>query len=187
MADIDKANARTKSALISAMQEVRRQTGEEPLNDEELAQLFADESPKKKWIGPRRSSSVLEDFIEETYRERYGLKQDPGATASLAQNLTAIADANSEIERLRAEVEQLKAELAQGKGGESLADHPNWPEELDISITAWRAAVNGAAQSGRKPGAFLRDWLRQNYGTLKEEQIKRIAIVANWDKTPGPK
>jgi hypothetical protein len=95
MADIDESNARTKSALISAMQEVRRQTGDEPLSGEEVAQLFAGESPKKKWIGPRRSSSVLEDFIEKTYRERFGHQQDPGAPESPSRNVTVATDANS--------------------------------------------------------------------------------------------
>ena len=58
------------------------------------------------------------------------------------------------------------------------------PEELDIALIAWRAACNGVKQ-GEKPGAFIRDWLAKNYPALSDEARKRIAIVANWDKTPG--
>ncbi len=58
------------------------------------------------------------------------------------------------------------------------------PEELDIALIAWRAACTGIKQ-GEKPGVFIRDWLAKNYPALSDEARKRIAIVANWDKTPG--
>lgn len=65
------------------------------------------------------------------------------------------------------------------------ADDLRWPEELGIALTAWRAAYNGAERSGKRPGAFIREWLTSNYPNLSQEAIKRIATVANWAKQPG--
>lgn len=64
-------------------------------------------------------------------------------------------------------------------------DDPRWPEELGIAMTAWRAACNGVDGTGKRPGAFIRDWLTEHYPDLSSEAIKRIATVANWDKQAG--
>lgn len=64
-------------------------------------------------------------------------------------------------------------------------DDPRWPEELGIALTAWRAACNGVDGSGKRPGAFIREWLAAHYSSLSSEAVKRIATVANWDKQPG--
>jgi len=58
------------------------------------------------------------------------------------------------------------------------------PEELDIALIAWRAACKNVKQ-GEKPRVFIRGWLAKNYPALSDEARKRIATVANWDKTPG--
>lgn len=63
-------------------------------------------------------------------------------------------------------------------------DHPNWPEELGIAWTAWRAAIN-RKDTGQRPAAFIRDWLRTNHPELSDAARDRIATVANWDKSPG--
>jgi hypothetical protein len=64
------------------------------------------------------------------------------------------------------------------------ADDPRWPEELGIALTAWRAACN-AERQGKRPGAFIREWLARTYPEMSDEAKKRIATVANWDKAPG--
>lgn len=64
-------------------------------------------------------------------------------------------------------------------------DDPKWPVELDIAVTAWRAARNRAEHERVRPGAFIRDWLASYYPDLSEEARRRIATVANWDKSPG--
>jgi hypothetical protein len=97
-------------------------------------------------------------------------------------------EAIAEIERLKAEVTRLRADLTDARDSAIHADHPQCPQELDIAITAWRAAVNGAQREGKKPKAFIEAWLEKTYGAgLKAEQRDRIATVANWDKTPGPR
>lgn len=101
---------------------------------------------------------------------------------------TTSAEALAEIERLKAEVGRYKAELADAKESTIHADHPQVAPELDIAMTAWRAAVNGVDKSEKKPGVFIREWLEKTYGDkLTKTQKDRIATVANWDKTPGPK
>jgi hypothetical protein len=63
-------------------------------------------------------------------------------------------------------------------------DHPNWPEELGIALTAWRAAIN-RKDAIQRPASFIRDWLRTHYPKLSDAARDRIATVANWDKSPG--
>lgn len=77
--------------------------------------------------------------------------------------------------------------LGQDNAGQQLADlcdDPRWPDELGIAIQAWQT-VSRSIKDGEKPGVKLRDWLKEKYGHLSEEAIKRIATVANWDKSPG--
>ncbi|MDN7925712.1 hypothetical protein [Burkholderia vietnamiensis] len=101
----------------------------------------------------------------------------------------AQAEALAEIERLNAEIARLRAELANAKAGASFADHENWPDELDIAMIVWRAAVSAGDRDGKKPGVWIREWLDNHYAdpNLNKTQRDRIATVANWDKTPGPK
>lgn len=75
--------------------------------------------------------------------------------------------------------------LAIKSDGYEWLDHPLFPEELSIAITAWNAAVTNSGQSGKRPGEFIREWLSENYPGLKAEAIKRIATVANWEKIGG--
>lgn len=120
-----------------------------------------------------------------TWCARKGLKYPlPNAPTVQVTNPEALA----EIDRLKAEVEHLKAELTDAREEASFVDHKHWPEELDIAMMAWRAALSGAEQAAKKPGAYIRDWLEKTYGSkLNQTQRDRIATVANWDKTPGPK
>jgi hypothetical protein len=71
------------------------------------------------------------------------------------------------------------------EGRDDFADDPRWPDELGIALTAWRAACTQSGSSGKRPGAFIKDWLKTNYPGLSGEAIKRISTIANWDKTPG--
>jgi hypothetical protein len=97
------------------------------------------------------------------------------------------SEALAEIERMKREIERLRVELAEAREGAYPEDSDQWPEELGIALTAWRAAVNNAMSSGKKPGAYIRAWLDEAYpNQAGSERHKRIAIVANWDKTPGP-
>lgn len=64
-------------------------------------------------------------------------------------------------------------------------DHPLFPNELSIAITAWNAAVTNSEQSGKRPAEFIRGWLKENNPELKTEAVNRIATVANWDKVGG--
>lgn len=98
----------------------------------------------------------------------------------------------------RAEVERVERDVLQRTPGDArqqpdpdadaatqYADDPRWPEELDIAFTAWRAACNGVERSGKRPSAFIRDWLAASYPNLSQEAVRRITTVANWDKKPG--
>jgi hypothetical protein len=120
-----------------------------------------------------------------TWCARKGLKYPlPNAPTMQATNPEALA----EIERLKAEVERLKTELTEARDGASFADDERWPEELDIAMMAWRAALSGAEQAAKKPKVYMLEWLEKNCGEkLNSTQRDRIATVANWDKTPGPK
>lgn len=64
-------------------------------------------------------------------------------------------------------------------------DDTRWPEELGIAVTAWRAACNNAEKDGKRPGAYIREWVQKAYPGRAEASYDRIAVVANWDKTPG--
>lgn len=84
------------------------------------------------------------------------------------------------------------ADERHGDTHEALAeyyDREDWPEELGIAFTAWRAAVNSEeVKSGNKrPGAFIRGWLAEHYPERPDGFCKRIATVANWKKGPGCK
>ena len=59
------------------------------------------------------------------------------------------------------------------------------PFELDCAMQAFRAVSNG---HGNKTATFknrLRAYLEETYQSLTPEAMKRIAILANPDKTPG--
>lgn len=68
---------------------------------------------------------------------------------------------------------------------ERYEDDPRWPDELSIAVTAWNAARNNAERENKRPGAYIREWLAKNCPELTREARKRIATVANWDKSPG--
>lgn len=67
------------------------------------------------------------------------------------------------------------------------SDREDYPLELDIAITAWRAVAKSGQGEGNTPRQRLEDWLKRNYKNLDNEQVKRIAIVCNWDKGRGRK
>lgn len=79
------------------------------------------------------------------------------------------------------------------ESGIQLADlygHRYWPTELGVAIHAWMK-VSADIQDGEKPGAKLRDWLKEYNrrvdaeNKLSDSAIDRIATIANWDKSPG--
>ncbi|OIQ65179.1 hypothetical protein GALL_532650 [mine drainage metagenome] len=68
-------------------------------------------------------------------------------------------------------------------------DHEHWPFELNIALTAWLAVVD-QKEPGKSPKQLLTAWIEKNNNyipKLTKSQIARIAMVANWDKNPGPK
>ena len=100
---------------------------------------------------------------------------------------------DNELERLRVRKREIEAEQTSLYEDDDQKIEPindteregkRVPEELDIAMIAWRAAYKGIKQ-GEKPGVYIRTWLAKNYPHLKDEARKRIAIVANWDKSPG--
>ena len=62
-------------------------------------------------------------------------------------------------------------------------DDSFYPEELDIALQAWRA-VSIACPSGR-PLKHLKEYIKKMHPHLLDSQIKRIATVCNWDRSPG--
>ncbi|MBU1363786.1 MAG: hypothetical protein KKE51_08190 [Gammaproteobacteria bacterium] len=70
-------------------------------------------------------------------------------------------------------------------GGCEFIDHPLFPEELSIAISAWNAAVVQSEREQMRPGAFIRKWLSDNNPGLTKEAIIRIGTIANWEKNPG--
>lgn len=70
-------------------------------------------------------------------------------------------------------------------GGCEFIDHPLFPDELSIAITAWNAAVVQSERESMRPGAFIRKWLTENNPGLTREAIIRIGTIANWEKNPG--
>lgn len=61
-------------------------------------------------------------------------------------------------------------------------DAANFPPELAIALQVWTAV--SATDGKGKPKARIKAWLDSNT-TLSNEAKKRIATVANWDKTGG--
>ena len=58
--------------------------------------------------------------------------------------------------------------------------------ELEAAIAAYRAVRhNPALLRGKKPSAALRKWLAENFPSLSEGALKRIIVVANWEKVGG--
>lgn len=62
---------------------------------------------------------------------------------------------------------------------------PEYPEELDVALQAWRAVSNNP---GNRPKEQLEIWVRTNYPHIAKsnESLKRIATVANWSKGGRP-
>lgn len=61
------------------------------------------------------------------------------------------------------------------------------PFELDLANLAFRAISKGYGDSKFTQKQRLIDFLETNYPDLKREQVQRIAIIANPDKTTGRK
>ena len=57
-----------------------------------------------------------------------------------------------------------------------------YPPELDLAIKAWQAVSNSEGKG--KPKARIKAWLDDNT-KISNEAKKRIAIIANWEKTGG--
>lgn len=58
-----------------------------------------------------------------------------------------------------------------------------YPPELDLAIKAWQAVSSSEGKG--KPKARIKEWLDNNTKNISNEAKKRIAIVANWEKTGG--
>jgi len=86
---------------------------------------------------------------------------------------------------LQDRIKQLEEQLAKA-WDQFDEDDEHYPWELDIAFQAWRS-VTGQKRAAGTPTTQLRGWIKKNYPGLKPETIKRIAIVANWEKQPGRK
>ena len=105
---------------------------------------------------------------------------------SLLEGNEKLAAANK---TLQADNEQLAARLAdlESKTWEFDEDAETYPRELDIAVQAWVAVSKAGGGSGT-PKQRIADWLDKNYPTKEElsgDARKRIAILANWEKTGG--
>jgi hypothetical protein len=65
-------------------------------------------------------------------------------------------------------------------------DPSDFPPELDAANVAFRAISNGYGKSPSKRNRLI-EYLQAHYPHFKPEQVKRIATVANPDKTTGRK
>ena len=63
-------------------------------------------------------------------------------------------------------------------------DPSDLPPELDAANMAYRAVLNGSDKTGTFKNRLMA-YLKKNYPDLTEEAIKRIATVANPDKSTG--
>lgn len=66
-------------------------------------------------------------------------------------------------------------------------DPSDLPPELDAANMAYRAIENGYGDSASTPKQRLVAYLESHYPSFKPEQVKRIATVANPDKSTGRK
>lgn len=66
-------------------------------------------------------------------------------------------------------------------------DPSDLPPELDAANMAFRAITNGYGDQSATARNRLIDYLEKNYPEFKPEQVRRIATVANPDKSTGRK
>lgn len=66
-------------------------------------------------------------------------------------------------------------------------DPSDLPPELQVANMAYRAIQNGHGDQAKTFKNRLIDYLKVNFKDLKPEAIRRIAVVANPDKSPGRK
>jgi len=66
-------------------------------------------------------------------------------------------------------------------------DPSDLPPELDAANMAFRAVTQGYGDQTATPRNRLTEYLREHYPSFNQEQIGRIATVANPDKTTGRK
>lgn len=67
--------------------------------------------------------------------------------------------------------------------------NPHFSEELEAAILAWQYASERADDPKKKPRALIVDWLQKNRPKLNKggKAFERVATLANWEKTTGPK
>jgi hypothetical protein len=70
-----------------------------------------------------------------------------------------------------------------------LEEGPHFSGELAAALLAWQYASNLADGSKKKPRALIVEWLKTNRPQYGEggKAFERIATLANWEKTTGPK
>ena len=66
---------------------------------------------------------------------------------------------------------------------------PHFSGELEAAILAWQYASERAEESKKKPRALIVEWLQANRPQYDDggKAFERIATLANWEKTTGPK
>lgn len=65
---------------------------------------------------------------------------------------------------------------------------PHFSGELEAAILAWQYASERAEGSKKKPRALIVEWLQANRPQyVRGKAFERIATLANWEKTTGPK
>lgn len=70
-----------------------------------------------------------------------------------------------------------------------LEEGPHFSGELAAALRAWQYASELADGSKKKPRALIVEWLKTNRPQYGEggKAFERIATLANWEKTTGPK
>lgn len=71
--------------------------------------------------------------------------------------------------------------------GDAGIDPIDLPDEMQLAGIAYRAVINGYGDRAATFKNRLIDYLEKTYTDLKSEAVKRIATVANPDKTTGRK
>lgn len=129
---------------------------------------------------------VTHDDLLPDWASRYFVKPEHLKWHDLLFLTESVLSESEILERQKALWRQIGLEPAISEFGVEERDKGEWPEELDIALITWRAARNSVeVAEGAKPRAYMLAWLETNYPNLSDEARRRIATVANWDKTPG--
>ncbi|MEZ5450313.1 MAG: hypothetical protein R3E89_15545 [Thiolinea sp.] len=135
----------------------------------------------------------LKTVTKNVWRERKGGFVSIGVDGGVVQRppkeqIQLLCVERAELNRFERENFHMEHDKPESNEFDSFdLDSDVYPPELDIAFQAWRAvAINGQGGEGTAKQR-LEAWLRGSGYGLKDEAIKRIATVCNWDKGRGRK